>query len=77
MHQTFYNAMAFNRPLVWDTSSVTNMKYTFYGADTYSQLLAWDTSSIPNPDFFDRFSRIGGWDGCAALTPSNPNCLGS
>ena len=41
-------ASAFNQPLSFDTSSVTNMGLMFYGASVFNQPLSFDTSSVTN-----------------------------
>ena len=37
---TFEGASAFNQPLAWDTSSVTDMGYAFSDAEAFNQPLA-------------------------------------
>ena len=37
---------AFNQPLDWDMSSVTDMHYTFAYATSFNQQLIWDTSKV-------------------------------
>ena len=44
MSWTFRGAEAFNQPLDWDMSKVTNMKFTFFDAKAFNQPLAWDTA---------------------------------
>ena len=39
-------ASAFNQPLSFDTSSVTNMQYMFQYARAFNQRLSFDTSSV-------------------------------
>ena len=39
-------ASAFNQPLSFDTSSVSNMGLMFYGASAFNQPLSFDTSSV-------------------------------
>ena len=41
-------ARAFNQPLGFDTSSVTNMGFMFYGARAFNKSLSFDTSSVTN-----------------------------
>ena len=41
-------ASAFNQPLSFDTSSVTDMGGVFYGASAFNQPLSLDTSSVTN-----------------------------
>ena len=45
---TRQTAKAFNQPLSFDTSSVTNMGYMFYNAGAFNQPLKFDTSSVTN-----------------------------
>ena len=42
------DARAFNQPLSFDTSSVTNMVNMFWGASVFDQPLSFDTSSVTN-----------------------------
>ena len=42
----FSHASAFNQPLSFDTSSVTDMGYTFYPALAFNQPLSLDTSRV-------------------------------
>merc|ERR1711935_575891 len=42
----FRHAKAFNQPLAFDTSSVTNMYRMFHGARAFNQPLSFDTSSV-------------------------------
>eukprot|EP00964_Phaeocystis_antarctica_P054326 scaffold31916_cov48-Phaeocystis_antarctica.AAC.1 len=46
MYQMFYGASAFNQPLSFDTSSVTNMYGMFWSASAFNQPLSFDTSSV-------------------------------
>ena len=46
MRETFYGANAFNKPLAWDTSKVTNMESIMQIARAFSQPLVWDTSKV-------------------------------
>ena len=48
MGYMFYNAVAFNQPLSFDTSSVRDMGYMFRGASVFNQPLSFDTSSVTN-----------------------------
>eukprot|EP00964_Phaeocystis_antarctica_P076161 scaffold47076_cov55-Phaeocystis_antarctica.AAC.1 len=48
MYQMFYGAGAFNQPLRFDTSSVTNMYQIFLNAAVFNQPLNFDTSSVTN-----------------------------
>ena len=43
---TRQGAFAFNQPLSFDTSSVTDMSYMFYYASAFNQPLSFDTSSV-------------------------------
>ena len=43
---TRQGASAFNQPLSFDTSSVTDMNHMFWSASAFNQLLSWDTSSV-------------------------------
>ena len=43
---TRQQAYAFNQPLSFDTSSVTNMGHMFYTAGAFNQPLSFDTSSV-------------------------------
>ena len=42
--------MAFNQPLSFDTSSVTNMRYMFFSASAFNQPLSFDTSGVTDMD---------------------------
>eukprot|EP00964_Phaeocystis_antarctica_P007002 scaffold3786_cov60-Phaeocystis_antarctica.AAC.1 len=42
----FYGASAFNQPLRFNTSSVTNMYQMFLYASAFNQPLSFDTSSV-------------------------------
>eukprot|EP00964_Phaeocystis_antarctica_P045733 scaffold26342_cov63-Phaeocystis_antarctica.AAC.1 len=46
MGHMFRSASAFNQPLSFDTSSVTNMGFMFYRASAFNQPLSFDTSSV-------------------------------
>ena len=48
---------AFNQPLSFDTSSVTDMSYMFYVASAFNQPLSFDTSSVTDMSymFYVRF----------------------
>ena len=71
MAGTFDGAIFFNQPLAWDTSKVVSIYMMFNQATSFNRPLAWDTSKVTN---FGRppWSFFGQ---CAALTPSNPNCV--
>ena len=43
MEGMFYGAAAFNQPLSFDTSSVTNMRYMFYVR--FATAVPWDPHS--------------------------------
>ena len=50
----FRYATAFNKPLTFNTSHVTNMQDMFAGATSFNQTLNWDTSQVTNmQDMFD------------------------
>ena len=44
----FQGASAFNQPLSFDTSRVTDMSDMFHGATSYDQPLSFDTSHVMN-----------------------------
>merc|ERR1719460_57599 len=46
MNGMFEGASAFNQPLSWDTSRVTDMSYMFYSAWSFNQPLSFDLSSV-------------------------------
>lgn len=47
MGMMFFNAVAFNQALPFDTSSVVNMEGVFQGASAFSQpLSSWQTASV-------------------------------
>ena len=55
----FYSASAFDQPLSFDTSSVTNMIYMFEGASAFNQPLSFDTSSVKGMrDMFGRANSL-------------------
>jgi surface protein len=47
----FYFATAFNQPLSFDTSSVTDMQFMFYFATAFNQPLGLDTSSVTDMQY--------------------------
>merc|ERR1712086_360848 len=57
----FCEASAFNQPLSFDTSSVTDMQWMFSGASSFNQPLSFDTSSVTNMLFmFHSASSLSG-----------------
>jgi surface protein len=49
MEGMFSSAAAFNQPLNWNTSAVTNMFRMFRGATAFNQdISAWDVSQVSN-----------------------------
>ena len=63
LHSTWQLASAFNQPLSFDTSSVTNMGYMFYYASAFNQPLSFDTSRVTN------MGRM--FDGANSLSAAN------
>ena len=69
-------ATAFNQPLSFDTSRVTNMGAMFYGASVFNQPLSFDTSSVTSMDsmFLVRSARALN-PHAPALSRSLPPCM--
>jgi len=44
MTSMFDSARAFDQPLIWNTSNVTNMSWMFFRAISFNQWLYWDVS---------------------------------
>ena len=67
MMQMFESANAFNQPLAWDTSKVTNagLYSAFYKATAFNSELAWDTSRAMMEGTFayaNAFTQPLAWD---------------
>ena len=72
MMQMFESANAFNQPLAWDTSKVTNagLYSAFYRASAFNSELAWDTSrammegtfAYTQPENGGAFTQSLAWD---------------
>ena len=69
MQQMFGGFIAFNQPLILNTSSVTNMYGMFKGTQAFNQPLTLDTSSVT--DMREMFAVCS----CARLIPTQQFCV--
>jgi len=56
MYAMFARTSAFNQPLNFDTSSVTNMGSMFHSATSFNQALDWNTSNVERMDNMFRYA---------------------
>jgi surface protein len=70
---SFPSQATFNQPLLWNTTSATDMAYMFFEAYEFNQPLKWDTKSVTSMSnmFFDAivFNKdISSWDTTNVIT---------
>jgi uncharacterized protein YjbJ (UPF0337 family) len=58
MERLFQNAMSFNNPLVWDSSSVTTMTKMFFDASAFNAELVLDTTNVMSMALMFRYSAF-------------------
>ena len=67
MYGTFFEAKKFNKPLNWDTSSVTTLQNTFFGFHKNSEGEV-DSCSCPSSGDYPLFNQPLTWDTAKATT---------
>ncbi len=57
MNRMFFESRAFNQPLNWNVSSVTDMSFMFAHTDAFNRPLDWDVSHVTNMDSMFWYAR--------------------